>query len=196
MNNLAEVLDIAEDTQKGKFLTFLLGDEVYGIEIAIVIEIIGLHPITEMPQMPPYVRGIINLRGKIIPVVDMRLKFKKDFKEYNSRTCIVVVNIRDTLIGLIVDSVVEVVYIADENIVVPPNVNVISNKYVKSIGKVGDKVKLLLDCEKIFTDEVFLPKISNPSLLNFVDRIGFKMIPVEKYRKLQTEEKGIRKVFS
>lgn len=77
MNNLAEVLDIAEDTQKGKFLTFLLGDEVYGIEIAIVIEIIGLHPITEMPQMPPYVRGIINLRGKIIPVVDMRLKFKK-----------------------------------------------------------------------------------------------------------------------
>lgn len=153
MNNLAEVLDIAEDTQKGKFLTFLLGDEVYGIEIAIVIEIIGLHPITEMPQMPPYVRGIINLRGKIIPVVDLRLKFKKDFKEYNSRTCIVVVNIRDTLIGLIVDSVVEVVYIADENIVVPPNVNVISNKYVKSIGKVGDKVKLLLDCEKIFTDE-------------------------------------------
>ena len=103
--------------------------------------------------MPHYVRGIINLRGKIIPVVDMRLKFKKDFKEYNSRTCIVVVNIRDTLIGLIVDSVVEVVYIADENIVVPPNVNVISNKYVKSIGKVGDKVKLLLDCEKIFTDE-------------------------------------------
>ena len=153
MTNLAEELDLHEDTQKGKFLTFLLGDEVYGIEIAIVIEIIGLQPITEMPEMPPYVKGIINLRGKIIPVVDMRLKFKKDFRDYNSRTCIVVVNIKDILIGLIVDSVVEVVFIPEENIVSPPNVNVISNKYVKSIGKVGDKVKLLLDCEKVFNEE-------------------------------------------
>ena len=93
------------------------------------------------------------LSTKLFSYAGSKMKFKKDFKEYNSRTCIVVVNIRDTLIGLIVDSVVEVVYIADENIVVPPNVNVISNKYVKSIGKVGDKVKLLLDCEKIFTDE-------------------------------------------
>ena len=153
MTNLAEAIDILEDTQKGKFLTFLLGNEVYGIEIAIVIEIIGLQPITEMPEMPPYVRGIINLRGKIIPVVDMRLKFKKEFRDYNSRTCIIVVKIKEVLIGLIVDSVAEVVFIADDNIVSPPNINSVNNKYVKSIGKIGEAVKLLLDCEKIFTDE-------------------------------------------
>ena len=80
-----------EDTLKDKYLTFTLGDEVYGIDISVVIEIIGIQKITSVPEVPEYVKGIINLRGKIIPVVDMRLRFRRQFREYTDRTCIVVV---------------------------------------------------------------------------------------------------------
>ncbi|EHQ90807.1 chemotaxis protein CheW [Desulfosporosinus youngiae] len=137
--------DLIEDTQKGKFLTFCMGKEFYGIEIEYVTEIIGMQPITEIPQMPDYIKGIINLRGKIIPVMDVRLRFKKPFREYNDRTCIVVIDIRDVLIGLIVDSVSEVLFIADQEIVAPPNMDNEGNKYIKGIGKVGGEIKLLLD---------------------------------------------------
>lgn len=137
---MSEIIDKAlevEDTQKGKFLTFLLGKEVYAIEIKFVIEIIGIQPITELPQLPEYVKGIINLRGKIIPVIDVRLKFKKKPMEYNDRTCIIVVEMRDIFVGLIVDNVSEVLTIADEDIAPPPNINKeIENKYIKAIGKV------------------------------------------------------------
>jgi purine-binding chemotaxis protein CheW len=151
--NVSEIIDKAlevEDTQKGKFLTFLLGKEVYAIEIKFVIEIIGIQPITELPQLPEYVKGIINLRGKIIPVIDVRLKFKKKPMEYNDRTCIIVVEMRDIFVGLIVDNVSEVLTIADEDIAPPPNINKeIENKYIKAIGKVENEVKLILDCEKL-----------------------------------------------
>ncbi len=150
---MSEIIDKTlevEDTQKGKFLTFLLGKEVYAIEIKFVIEIIGIQPITELPQSPEYVKGIINLRGKIIPVIDVRLKFKKKPMEYNDRTCIIVVEVRDIFVGLIVDNVSEVLTIADEDIAPPPNINKgIENKYIKAIGKVGNGVKLILDCEKL-----------------------------------------------
>ncbi|HHY23825.1 MAG TPA: purine-binding chemotaxis protein CheW [Clostridiaceae bacterium] len=150
---MSEIIDKAlevEDTQKGKFLTFLLGKEVYAIEIKFVIEIIGIQPITELPQLPEYVKGIINLRGKIIPVIDVRLKFKKKPMEYNDRTCIIVVEMRDIFVGLIVDNVSEVLTIADEDIAPPPNINKeIENKYIKAIGKVENEVKLILDCEKL-----------------------------------------------
>lgn len=141
-----------EDTQKGKFLTFSLGTEFYGIEIKYVTEIIGLQPITEIPEMPEYIKGIINLRGKIIPLMDVRLRFKKPFREYNDRTCIVVIDIREIPIGLIVDSVSEVTSIPDEEIVAPPNVNKDGNKYIKGIGKVGNDVKLLLDSDMLLND--------------------------------------------
>jgi len=88
---MAEVLEdnhvMEEDTQKDRFLTFQLGKESYGIEIRHVTEIIGIQPITEVPEMPEYIKGIINLRGKIIPVMDVRLRFKKEPREYNDRTC-------------------------------------------------------------------------------------------------------------
>lgn len=145
--------EIEEDTQKGRFLTFVLGKETYGIEIKYVTEIIGIQAITEIPQLPEYVKGIINLRGKIIPVMDVRLRFKKEPKEYNDRTCVVVIDINEISIGLIVDSVAEVISIPDENIVDPPQMNKgFSNRYIKSIGKVGNDVKLLLDCEKLLTE--------------------------------------------
>ncbi len=152
-NNLdQDTQDQIEDTQKGKFLTFSLGNEFYGIEIKFVTEIVGLQPITEIPEMPEYIKGIINLRGKIIPVMDVRLRFKKPFRDYNDRTCIIVIDIKDISIGLIVDSVSEVTSISDEEIVAPPNLNKEGNKYIKGIGKVGSEVKLLLDSDKLLNE--------------------------------------------
>jgi purine-binding chemotaxis protein CheW len=147
-----DTIDLIEDTQKGKFLTFCIGQEFYGIEIKYVTEIIGLQPITEIPEMPDYIKGIINLRGKIIPVMDVRLRFKKPFREYNDRTCIVVIEISEVSIGLIVDTVSEVISISDEEIVAPPNVTKDGNKYIKGIGKVGSDVKLLLDSDKLLNE--------------------------------------------
>ncbi|NLL04491.1 MAG: purine-binding chemotaxis protein CheW [Clostridiaceae bacterium] len=149
-----EIQELVEDTQKGRYLTFAIGKEFYGIEIKYVTEIINIQKITEVPELPSYIKGIINLRGKIIPVLDVRLRFKKEAKEYNDRTCIVVVDIEDISVGLIVDSVSEVTSITENDIVPPPDANTgFSNKYIKGIGKVGDEVKLLLDCSKLLSDE-------------------------------------------
>lgn len=153
---LEETLDIEEDTQRGRFLTFSLGKESYGIEIKHVTEIIGIQAITKIPELPEYVKGIINLRGKIIPVMDVRLRFKKEPLEYNDRTCVIVIDVKDISIGLIVDAVSEVLTIPDENIVEPPKMNKgFYNRYIKNVGKVDNEVKLLLDCEKLLTDDEF-----------------------------------------
>lgn len=154
MSQLIEESVEIEDTQKGRFLTFLLGKESYGIEIKYVTEIIGIQEITEIPELPEYVKGIINLRGKIIPVMDVRLRFKKEAKEYNDRTCVIVVDIKDISVGLIVDNVAEVLTIPEQDIVEPPRKDRgFSNRYIKNIGKVGNEVKLLLDCEKLLTED-------------------------------------------
>lgn len=142
-----------EDTQHGKYLTFPLGGEVFGIEIQYVTEIIGIQAITFVPEVPPYVKGIINLRGKIIPVVDMRLKFDKPEAEYTDRTCIVVVDEKDVSIGLIVDSVADVVDIPDDQVLPPPRFKSgRQNKYIKGIGKVDGEVRMLIDCDMIAGD--------------------------------------------
>jgi purine-binding chemotaxis protein CheW len=149
-----ELLDIMEDTQKGKFLTFSLGKETYAIEIRFVTEIIGIQPITEVPELPPYVKGIINLRGRIIPVLDARIRFKKQSVEYNDRTCIIVIEVKDSFVGLIVDNVSEVLSIAEEEIVQPPEMGkATENKYIQAIGKVGSEVKLILDCDMLMSEE-------------------------------------------
>lgn len=159
-----ETIEDEEDTQRGRYLTFSLDSEVYGIEIRYVIEIIGIQPITQVPEVPLYVKGIINLRGKIIPVIDMRIKFKKEPLKYNDRTCIIVVDIQNMTVGLIVDNVSEVLTIEDENIVPPPDYKTgFRNRYIKGIGKAGDDVKLLLDCNKLLKDDEIdeLNKINN-----------------------------------
>lgn len=149
-------LELEEDTQKDRYLTFLIGNECYGIEIKYVTEIIGIQAITEIPELPEYIKGIINLRGKIIPVLDVRLRFRKETKEYNDRTCVVVVDVKEFSIGLIVDSVAEVLSIPEQDIVDPPQMNSKSgNRYIKKIGKVGNAVKLLLDCEKLLSEDEF-----------------------------------------
>ncbi|MGI6151288.1 MAG: chemotaxis protein CheW [Christensenellales bacterium] len=154
-----ELLEQQEDTQHGRYLTFNLGEEVFGLEIRYITEIIGLQPITKIPEVAPYIKGVINLRGKIIPVIDMRLKFGKEPIEYNDRTCIIVIDTEELIIGLIVDKVSEVITIDDEDVVPPPDQRTgIRNRYIKGIGKVDGDVKLLLDCKTLLdadeTEEV------------------------------------------
>jgi purine-binding chemotaxis protein CheW len=141
------------DTQEGKYLTFVLGDEEYGIEIRNVTEIIGIQRITDLPDVPPYVQGVINLRGKVIPVVDVRIRFGLPEREYDERTCIIVININDISVGLIVDSVSEVLDIPDENIEPAPKINTgASSRYIQNLGKVRGNVIILLDLLKLFFD--------------------------------------------
>lgn len=155
MNENAEkVLELDEDTQKNKYLIFALGEEEFGIEIRHVREIIGIQSISDIPEVPSYIKGVINLRGQIIPVMDVRARFKKELLAYNERTCIIVVEIDNISIGLIVDKVLEVLSIEDENLVPPPEYKTgAQNRYIKSIGKSGDKMKLILACEKLLDDK-------------------------------------------
>jgi len=155
---MAEIYDenkvLDEDSQYGKYLTFTLGEEKFGIEIKNVTEIIGIQTITQVPELPVYMKGIINLRGKIIPVIDVRLKFKKESVEYDERTCIIVVNIKELPVGLIVDNVDEVLTIADEDIAPPPNNRTgFENRYIKGIGRSGSQIQLLLDCDRLLKED-------------------------------------------
>lgn len=145
-----------EDTQHGRYLTFALEKEVYGIEIKYVTEIIEMQPIVSMPEEPLFVKGIINLRGKIIPVIDVRLRFGMEPMEYNDRTCIIVVEIKNISIGLIVDNVSEVLAIPDEHITPPPEFQSgQSCRYILGIGITGKNVELLLDIQKLLNSEEF-----------------------------------------
>ncbi len=136
----------AEDTQQNRYLTFLLGEEVYGIAIGNVIEIIGVLPVTPLPGAPDYLKGIMNLRGKIVPVIDVRLKFKKPAVEYTERTCIVVVEVQEMTVGLLIDEVSEVLTIDAQDVVPPPSMKDVHSKYISGISRTDEKVKMLLDC--------------------------------------------------
>jgi len=139
-----------EDAQKDKFLTFTVGKEDYGLEIIHVTEIVGIQKITEVPDMPRYIKGVINLRGKVIPVMDVRRRFQLEDGDYDDRTCIVVVTINSTAVGLVVDKVREVSDIPSSQIEPPPNVSEGNRQqYIKGLGKVEEEVKILLDTEKL-----------------------------------------------
>ncbi len=139
-----------EDTQKDKYLTFHLAGEDYGIEIRFVIEIIGIQSITEVPDMPSFIRGVINLRGKVIPVMDVRARFNIEDREYDDRTCIIVVNIDGTEVGLVVDEVSEVADIPETNVEPPPKTSKnTENNYIQGMGKINNDVKILLDVQKL-----------------------------------------------
>lgn len=151
---IENIMNTDEDTQINRYLTFVLDRETYGIEIMYVTEIIGIQVITEIPELPDYMKGIINLRGKIVPVMDVRIRFKKEPREYNDRTCIIVVDVNEVSIGLIVDSVAEVLTVPEQDIVDPPKVNnSFGSRFIKKIGKVGSSVKLLLDCDRLLTEK-------------------------------------------
>ncbi|MBP5306308.1 MAG: purine-binding chemotaxis protein CheW [Lachnospiraceae bacterium] len=140
--------------QKDRFMTFKCGDEFYGIAISYVEEITTIQSITEVPQMDPYVKGLINLRGKIVPVIDVRIRFGKEPIPYNDRTCIMILKVKDTLIGLIIDTISEVVNIPTEEIVPPPKgeKGTGADRFVYGIGKVDGQVKLLIKPETLIFD--------------------------------------------
>lgn len=146
--------DEHEDTQEGKFLTFHLGNEDYGIEIRYVTEIIGIQKITEVPDMPSFIIGVINLRGKVIPVMDVRSRFRLPTKEFDDRTCIIVVNLNETPVGLVVDEVNEVADIPRNQIEPPPRASKSKgSRYIQGMGKIGAEVKILLDISRLLYDE-------------------------------------------
>ncbi len=155
-NNLLDQIDEEDGAIDDMYLTFELGDEIYGIGIKYVTEIVGIQNITEVPDMPDFVKGVVNLRGQVIPVVDVRLRFHMQEREYDERTCIVVVNIDDIQLGLVVDTVNEVMTISSSSISPPPKVAAANSaQYIKGMGKIGDSVKILLDGQKLlFEDEV------------------------------------------
>lgn len=138
----------------GKFLTFQLKDEEYGLEILKVREIMGLMDITTVPQTPTYVKGVINLRGQVIPVIDLRLKFGMEKGEYDKRTCIVVVNVDGLQMGIVVDTVSEVMDIDSDAIEAAPSFGTkLNTDYILGMGKVQGTVKILLDIGEVLNSE-------------------------------------------
>ncbi|OFZ82013.1 MAG: chemotaxis protein CheW [Bdellovibrionales bacterium RIFOXYD1_FULL_53_11] len=141
----------------GKYLTFRLASEEYGLEILKVQEINGIMNVTKVPKMPPFVRGVINLRGKLIPVIDMRLKFGLPKIDDTQKTCIIVVQVDGDgsarlTIGVIVDNVSEVLDIQQSQVDPPPAFGTqINTEFMLGMGKVGEKVVILLDIDKVLT---------------------------------------------
>ena len=156
MDEMMNTGAVSTDTQEGKYMTFKSGSEYFGLEIQYVQQIIQFQAITKIPETEDYIKGLINLRGKIIPVVDVRVRFRQGECEYNDKTCILVITVKDTTVGLIVEQIAEVAEIQKENILPPPTIGRNDkghNKYVYGIGKGGTSVKLLLDPEKLLYDE-------------------------------------------
>lgn len=152
MSENPSVSSLAE--RAGKYLDFELGNEIYGVELCKVKEIIGMMRVTHVPNTPNYVRGVINLRGKVIPVLDLRTKFGMESKEDSERTCIVVIQVSEgdrlVITGIIVDEVSEVVDINASQMEPPPNLGAgVNTEIILGVGKIGQKVVLLLDIEKV-----------------------------------------------
>ncbi|HCR44203.1 MAG TPA: chemotaxis protein CheW [Ruminococcaceae bacterium] len=155
IENVPQASDEAAELEK-KYLTFWTGEELFGIPITDVVQIISMQEITALPDFPDYAKGVINLRGEIVPVIDMRIRLGKPEAEYNDNTCIIVTNIEDSYMGFIVDTVDEVTDIEDDKISPPPKVSKdITNRYLTGIGQNGDKVVLLLDIAKILNENEF-----------------------------------------
>lgn len=146
---------MTDDDLTGKYLTFYIGEKNYGVELQHVLEIISIQSITTVPSTPHYVQGIINLRGRIVPVIEVRLKFGMEQKEYDERTCIIVLNIDEMYVGLIVDQVSEVLAFDSDALAPLPEIgSVNNNKYIKSIAQVKDKLVLNLDCVTFLSDDL------------------------------------------
>lgn len=147
--------DEEKDTTKDLYMTFNIDNEIYGIEIASIKEIIEMVPITRVPESPDYVLGIINLRGDIVGVLDVRKRFMKEPKAYDTQTCIIVVEHKEYVLGLIVDSVNEVLTIEESKISAPPSAKLNHhNQFIRNIGQLESGVVLLLDLEKLLQQQL------------------------------------------
>ncbi len=143
---------------EGKYLSFTLAEEEYGIGILKIKEIIGMMSITTVPQTPDFVKGVINLRGKVIPVIDLRLKFGMEAMDYTERTCIIVVEIErasgTVQIGIVVDSVSEVLSIKGEDVEAPPTFGTtLDTDYILGMAKMEGGVKILLEIDRVLNAE-------------------------------------------
>jgi len=147
-----------EDRTTTQFLTFSLGEVTYGIDIGHVIEIIGMQSITPVPNVPEYVKGVINLRGQVIPLIDVRLRFRMAPLEYHNRTCVIVVRIGKLEVGFIVDVVQEVVTVARTSLEPPPEMGHGQfTEFISGIVKIDDDVKMILDVVKLLYDQSATP---------------------------------------
>jgi len=150
----------AMEALAGKYLTFKLGMEAYGLAILKVQEIVGIMPVTQIPRMPEFIRGVVNLRGKVIPVIDLRLKFNMASQENTDRTCIIVVQVArksaQVTMGVIVDEVSEVLNIPSSVIEPPPSFGqAVEADFILGMGKVADKVIMLLDVDRVLSGDEF-----------------------------------------
>jgi purine-binding chemotaxis protein CheW len=154
----ASVPALKSDERAGKYLTFMIGKEEFGVGVLKVREIMGMQDITAVPQTPPYLKGVINLRGKVIPVIDLRLKFGLPSIDYTQRTCIIVVQVKggsaSLLMGIVVDEVSEVLTMAPGDIEDTPDFGAkVATSYILGIAKIKDKVKILLDINEVLTSQ-------------------------------------------
>jgi len=139
----------------GKVMTFYIGEQIYGIEIQNVVEIIEMTHITKVPHVPPYIKGMINVRSKVVPIIDIRTRFDKEEIPYTSRTCIIILTLDDVTVGIIVDRVADVEDIHSGDISATPENNSVNvNAFIQYMIRSGDIVKLILDVEKLLGDEV------------------------------------------
>jgi len=145
------------DSRAGKYLSFFLASEEYGVEILKVQEIIGRMPITPVPLTSRYIRGVINLRGKIHPIMDLKVKFGMDESRMTDETCIIVIKTSSMMMGILVDKVSEVINVASNDIEDTPSFGAdINPEYLLGVGKTGGRVRLLLDIEKVITASDFI----------------------------------------
>ncbi|MBP7401238.1 MAG: purine-binding chemotaxis protein CheW [Clostridia bacterium] len=138
-----------EDTQKDKYLTFRIGTERYGIEIRNVTELIRVPPITPMPHLPSDIRGIISLRGEIVPVMDVRIRFGKESVPSTEKTCVIILTLNGRRLGLLVDLVEEVLGIPQDDIVPPPELTNLRDRFVQGVGRKGEQVILIINCMEL-----------------------------------------------
>jgi purine-binding chemotaxis protein CheW len=144
---------IGRTTDDNQFLTFNLGDELYGVDILRVQEIKGYTAVTKMPNTPPHIKGVLNLRGTIVPIVELRTKFGMPTIDYTAFTVIIVVVVRDKVMGLVVDAVSDVLNIDKKDIQVPPQFGVkVDVSFLNGIGKSGDKLVALLDIDRMLPE--------------------------------------------
>lgn len=137
------------ETQKDMYLTFHVEGEDYAVDIKYISEIIGMQEITEVPEMPSHIKGMINLRGKVIPVMDIRARFDLPDKPYSDRTCIIVTEVSGLLVGIVVDTVKEVTYISPDKIEPASPCSNAEANYVKALAKLEDGVKIILAMENV-----------------------------------------------
>lgn len=136
-----------------EYLTFRLDQEEYGIDILKVQEIRGYEPPTRIANAPQFIKGVVNLRGTIVPIVDMRIKFNCSHAEYNNFTVVIILNLRDRVVGVVVDSVSDVMELTRENIRTAPDIeSAIDNSCIQGLGSVGDRMLILLDIEKLMSN--------------------------------------------